>query len=345
MHVRLIAFTDRGAKTALLIARALKGDTCICYAPAAYCGEEGIRAWEQPVTQWAREGFREWDALVFVCAAGIAVRAIAPWVRTKTEDPAVVVVDEKGQFSIPILSGHMGGANELAVRIATAVGACPVVTTATDTNGTFAVDMFAKRNRLYLRQPKLAKEISAALLRGEMVGFASDLEPEGKLPPGLTQGKAVLGICVSARRDQKPFDRTLTLVPRRYAVGIGCRKGKTEGELRAFLLEELGRCGVQLEEVACVASVDLKREEPGLVSLCQSLRLPFDTYSAQQLNEVPGCFSGSEFVQCRTGVDCVCERAAVLAADGGVLVEKKRSRQGMTFALAKQGGGITFEFN
>ena len=343
MIVRIIAYSERGVGTAGRIAAGLRrrGDDCRCFAPPAYCRGTDAEPAARGPGAWAEEGFREADALVFCCAAGIAVRSIAPWVRDKTRDPAVVAVDELGHFVIPLLSGHLGGANALAGRIAEDIGAAPVVTTATDLNGVFAVDVFAKKNRLRIEDMQLAKEVSAALLAGKTVGFRSDLPCRGALPPGLTAGDAELGVCVTAA-GRAPFPRTLRLTPQRYAAGIGCRSGKSAEELETFLLQRLASCGVGIGELRCVASIDLKKEEPGLVALCRKYGIPFLTYPAEELNAVPGSFSGSYFVKKTTGVDSVCERSAVLAS-GGRLLRRKTVADGMTFALAEYEEAIGFE--
>ena len=335
MRLRILSYTEQGRNTAAAIAEALSaaGHSCRRFALPKFCasGDEPLTGGAQA---WAGEGFREDDALIFCCASGIAVRAIAPWVKDKTTDPAVIVVDELGHYVIPLLSGHLGGANELALTIARELGATPVLTTATDLHGLFAVDVFASKNHLAIGEIALAKEVSASLLAGGTVGFRSDLPWEGPLPQGLTAGDAELGILISADRTAFPFPRTLHLIPRRYAAGIGCRRGKPKEELEAFLLEQLARCGVAAAELRCIASIDLKADEAGLLSLCGQYRLPLITYSAEQLSAAPGEFTGSEFVKKTTGVDSVCERAAVLAAQGPLIV-KKTAATGMTFALAQ----------
>lgn len=342
MTIYLISYTARGRALAARVADILKGagHACRTFALPKFA-QEGDEPLTLPAADWAGEGFAAADALVFCCAAGIAVRAIAPHVKDKRRDPAVLVLDEGGTFVIPLLSGHLGGANALAVDLADKLSATPVLTTATDVNHLFAVDVFAKTNDLYIEDMSLAKAVSAALLDGETVGFRSDLPTEGPLPKGLTQGEADLGIYVSAGAE-RPFLRTLRLVPRRYAVGLGCRRGKSEEELEDFLLNTLENCGVRLHELKALSSIDLKREEPGLVGLAQKLGLPFVTYSAEELKAAPGAFTPSAFVQEVTGVESVCERAAVLAS-GGALVVKKVAENGMTFALAKKEEAIRFE--
>ena len=344
MIIRLVSYSARGCGTAGKIAEGLRSreHDCRCFAPAAYCRNPDTETLEQAATQWAEDGFREAGALVFCCAAGIAVRAIAPCIESKQKDPAVVVVDEWGKFAIPILSGHLGGANELALMIAEDISAIPVVTTATDLNHVFAVDVFAKKNHLRIEDMQLAKEVSAALLAGKSVGFRSDLPCHGELPRGLTEKDAELGICITADPGKVPYEKTLRLLPMRYAAGLGCRRGKSAEELEAFLLRQLADCGVGIHELRCVASIDLKEDEAGLVSLCKKFGLPFVTYSAEQLNAVPGDFSGSEFVKKTIGVDSVCERSAALASGGG-LVKRKTAADGMTFALAEYVEAIRLE--
>ncbi len=341
MEIWILSYTAAGRSAAERASAVLtrNGHVCRRFALPKFCA-----AGDEPLTvgaaEWAGEGFAKAGALVFCCASGIAVRAIAPHVRTKTKDPAVLVMDERGRFVIPLLSGHLGGANELAETLASGLGATPVFTTATDVNGLFAVDVFARRNHLRIADMTLAKEISAALLAGQPVGFRSDLPTEGTLPPELTEGEAELGVLVSAG-NETPFPRTLRLIPRRYVVGMGCRRGKSGEELELFFRENLLKSGVSPEEVRHVASIDLKKDEPGLQALCRRFGLELVTYPAERLREVPGDFSASAFVKETTGVDSVCERAAL--AEGGTLITKKTACNGMTFALAKREEAIRFE--
>ena len=337
-----MAYSALGCATAERIAAALRaaGDACRVFAPEGYCGADS-EPLKLRCAEWAKEGFEEADALVFCCAAGIAVRGIAPWVRSKKTDPAVVIVDETGRFAIPILSGHLGGANELALRIAAAVGAEPVVTTATDLHALFAVDVFAKKNRLRIGSMLLAKEVSAALLRGEPVGFRSDEPVLGERPKELTDGEAAIGILITADAEASPWEKTLRLTPMRYAVGMGCRRDKDAASLEAFFLRQLESCGVTPAQVRVLASIDVKKDEAGLLALSRKYAIPFETYTAEELLAVPGEFSGSDFVRSTVGVDCVCERAA-LCAGAGKLIRRKTSEEGMTFALAAYEEEIRF---
>lgn len=292
--------------------------------------EKGISA-----AQFVEEQLPEADGFLFIGAVGIAVRTMAPFLRGKDVDPAVVVMDELGTYAIPVLSGHLGGANRLAAMLAQAIGALPVITTATDLNGVFAVDVWSKQANCRLGDISKIKEISGALLRGEPVGLHSDFPIDGGLPKGITRtGEERVGISVSLSGKAAPFPVTLPVIPSLVTIGVGCRKGADETKMEDFLLETLKNQNLSLLSVRTVASIDLKAEEPCILSFCSRHGIPFVTYTAEQLQRVPGNFTASAFVAKTTGVDNVCERSAVCA--GGALILKKQARDGMTVALAAE---------
>lgn len=301
---------------------------------------------EGGLSAWTKESFSRDDALVFVGACGIAVRAIAPYVRDKFHDPAVVCVDEAGQFVIPLLSGHVGGANRLAETIAAGIGAVPVVTTATDVEKKFAVDVFAKDHGLVITDRKLAKEISADILAGEPVGVFSDFGSlAGKtIPAGLFREricKRNIWITVSGREKRGiPADRVLRLIPRCTALGIGCKRGTPVEKIRAAVENAMERNGIDLRSVFAVASIDIKRQEQGIIDFTKERQVPFLTFSSEELNGQPGEFSESEFVRKTTGTGNVCERSAVAACRLGVkasdcrILFRKEAGDGVTVAAA-----------
>ena len=326
MTVAVIAFTRRGAELGRKLAAALGG---ALYAPARFAADAGA----EPVpalAAWTAARWEDSDALVFVGAAGIAVRAVAPHVRDKFTDPAVVSVDEEGRFAVPLLSGHVGGANELALRVAELTGGQAAVSTATDVNGLFAVDVWAREHGLAITDRALAKEVSAALLEGKAVGFASDWGHP--CPAGLTQGPAELGVWVTARTGAGPFSRTLRLAPKGLILGVGCRRGTERAAIEEAAAEALA--GYEPLAVAAVATIDLKKDEPGLLAFCAARGLPLLTFSAGELSAVAGDFTPSDFVKGVTGVDNVCERAA--AAAGGRIVVPKLAKNGVTAAVAEK---------
>lgn len=189
MEIKIISFSAKGCSKAAEIAKGLEAMdslySCENFSPQRYIADDRTAALSESLDTWTAKNFACSDALIFVGAAGIAVRAIAPQVKQKTEDPAVVVVDELGRYAISLLSGHLGGANLLARAVAGVIRAEAVITTATDINERFSVDTFAKDNGLYIEDMKLAKEISAAVLRDEKIGFISDAKVRGNMPDCL----------------------------------------------------------------------------------------------------------------------------------------------------------------
>lgn len=341
MRTALAAFTDRGAVLARKIASGLaeKGGVCHISVPERIAERNGLSAMTS-LEAWAESVFAGADGLVFVGAAGIAVRAVAPYLKDKLTDPAVVSIDEAGGFVIPLVSGHVGGANRLSREIAEITGARAVITTATDVNSVFAVDEWASKNNLYLADREAAKRISAALLEGREVSFHSAFPVDGALPWGVIGEPGALGFCVTLREDDRPFADTLRLFPKILTLGIGCRRGIESGAVEAAVSEALRAGQVSPHSAAAVATIDLKKDEAGLLAYCDRYSLPLATYSAGELNKAQGQFSGSDFVKDITGVDNVCERAAVMS--GGRLIVKKRTQPGVAVAIAAQPFTVRF---
>ncbi len=346
MKVAFIAFTRRGYETmqSLAVNMALNspriGDEFTLTTTKRLADEVGLDSFDD-LGVWTGERFADSDALVFIGATGIAVRAIAPHVRDKFSDPAVVSVDEAGRFAVPMLSGHVGGANDLAREVAAAIGAHAVVSTATDVNGLFAVDEWARKQGLALVERQIAKEVSACLLDGGTVGFASDIAVEGALPSGVEEGPHELGIKVGLDTADCPFAHTLHLVPHAVTIGVGCKRGTDAAALEAFVRGALANAHVSPAAVACVASIDVKRDEEAVLALARALGCEPVFYSAEQLAAVEGIFASSDFVRAAVGVDNVCERAAV--AGGARLIGGKEAHEGMTVAFGQDEASVRFD--
>ena len=269
--------------------------------------------------------------LIFVGAVGIAVRAIAPHCKSKAADPAVVVVDEGGNFAVPLLSGHLGGANALARALAKACGAVPVITTATDVNGLFAVDLWAKAQNCAVLEPERIKRVSGALLAGQTVRYWSPWPVAGEAPAGVKKTDAPEAADFALTLT--PQGEALHLVPRIGVLGVGCRRGTTAQQLEEAFAAFCAASGLSPAAVCAAASIDLKKDEPGLAAFCKAHGWPITFYPADELRAVPGQFTPSAFVASVTGVDNVCERSAVKAS-GGTLLLPKTASGGVTLALA-----------
>lgn len=370
----IISFTEAGCRLNDTLCRrfAAGGTVCEGYCIERFAAKYGLLKLPKDVRTWIGTLWGK-AAFLFIGAAGIAVRYTAPWVRDKFTDSPVVVMDEKGSFAIPLLSGHVGGAVEIARKAAECTEAVPVITTATDVQGKFAIDVFAAKNGLTISDRKIVKEISASILDGIEVGiFFCEEEPYSNLKEQFSAWGAegvyicsspeelehyAYGIAVADYHTAKTLQekggtrRILFLckeaettlasdeLPRRpsgIVVGIGCRRGADKEQLETGLGKVLEANGAGPEDVAAFASIDLKKDEAGILALAEKYGVPFYTYPAEELQAVERVSSRSEFVRQTVGVDNVCERAARLASPRGRLIQPKLCTEGAAFALVKK---------
>lgn len=344
--ISIISFTVKGTQLCdkLNSELTLLGYETNAFAVERYIKEFKINPLRVNLKEWTKEQFQQTDAIIFIGSTGIAVRAIAPFIKDKTTDPAVIVMDEKAGFVIPVLSGHIGGANELAGELAKRFASIPVITTATDINHQFAVDVFAVKNDLFISSMAYAKEISAELLRNQEIGFVSDFIVTGSLPENMVQGeKCDYGICISLNEKKRPFSKTLYLIPRIITLGIGCKKGKSLEEIEKAVFEVLNNNDVSIHAIHNIATIDLKKEEQGLLDFCEKYNLKMDIFMTELLGSVPGNFSESDYVKKVTGVGNVCERAAFIGSSYGVILQEKVAKDGITVSLARKEQVIHFE--
>ncbi len=332
MRLAVFAFTRRGCGTAERARAVLAPDVCRMFAPEKF-GAAGFAPYVPPLAAFTGPLFAWADALLFVGSTGIAVRAVAPHLRGKDADPAVLVTDEAGRFVIPLLSGHIGGANALARRLADGLGGTAAVTTATDVNRRFSPDAWAAERGLVLSDLAAAKAVSAAILEGD-VPLACELPVSGPLPAGLIRGESgPVGIYLGYRT-VSPFETTLRLLPKVLRLGIGCRRGSSAQDIETAVLRVLAEHQLDRRALRLAASVDRKRDEPGLLEFCAGWGLPAEFCTPEELRAVPGTFTPSPFVERTVGVDNVCERAAALGAER--LIVKKTALGGVTAALAAE---------
>ncbi|RDU24535.1 cobalt-precorrin 5A hydrolase [Anaerosacchariphilus polymeriproducens] len=302
---------------------------------------------EESIEMWTGKMFQQTEGIVFVGACGIAVRSIAPFLKDKKNDPAVIVVDDTGKFCISLLSGHIGGANELTNILARRISAIPVITTATDLNQKFAVDVFAKKNNLEMSDSCLAKEISAVLLAGKKVNIFSESNLPENLPEGLVfvkENTSFINLYIGIYRNRGNFnDATLFLTPKVITLGIGCKKETKSETIEQFVEQVCKENYIDKKAIRQVVSIDLKIREPGILEYCNKFNLSFRCFTNEELNRVKGEFSSSLFVEAITGVDNVCERSAVLGSNQGKLILKKKAHYGVTLAMAVEEWSVDFE--
>lgn len=308
-----------------------------------------IRKREEALSDWARRCFTLHAPLLFIGACGIAVRTIAPYVSDKLSDPPVIVLDEAGEHVIPILSGHMGGGNELAKvlsnRLKQRAGypAEAVITTATDVAHTFSVDVFAKKNGFTIVNRQGIQKISQKVLMNRPVtlGIANSISYDREqIPPLFTlvqSGTDPVDLWMKGYGDASR-NALLTLEAKEYVLGIGCKKNTPQEKINELVTAH----HVDLSRVFSVASIDLKAKEYGLLAFCQTNHLPLRTYSSAELKPADADFAQSEFVAHITGVGNVCESAAATEAkEGYQMLLPKTVGDGVTLAIAKRKVAIT----
>jgi cobalt-precorrin 5A hydrolase len=287
--------------------------------------------------------FHTFDGHVFIMAAGIVVRAIAPLLRHKAVDPAVVVVDDRGGFAISLLSGHIGGANRLTRQVAGLLQAVPVITTATDVNGRPAIDLLAVDRGMAIENAGCIKAVNLALLSGEPVrlhdpdGWLEDGLP-GAMPFSASAGSAAAVWVDDRVRDLEP--QALVLRPPSLVAGIGCNRGTSAAEIRELLDRVLHEFALARGSLRSMASIDLKSDEPGLCALAAELGLPLYFFAKEELARVEAVPSPSATVRRHTGVPNVCEAAAILAGSHGrqygQLIVSKQKNRNATVAIARR---------
>lgn len=310
---------------------------------------QGVSPWV-PATRFDRLGpelqnrFRDFEGHIFIMSTGIVVRLIAPLLRAKTKDPAVVVLDEGGVHAISLVSGHIGGANALARRVAKTLGATAVITTATDIQALPAVDAIAVERGLRIENPAAIRTVSMALLTGDSIGLHDPMgwlgdSLDGVAVPFMEEG-GTAGVWVDHwnRRNSHAAgqrDGILRLRPPTLVAGMGCNRGTAVAELRRLLQETLEAADLSPLSLVAIASVDVKADEPGLMELAQELGIPFWTFPREALRAMTQVPTPSERVARHVGTPSVCEAAALLAAgEGGTLWVTKRKSANGTVAVA-----------
>lgn len=350
MKAAVIAVTENGARLALLIHEALSADLYVKAGRHALSGVD-FTAYESLQALVDRE-FHRYDQLIFIMAAGIVVRVIAPHVVDKQSDPAVVVLDEKGRHAISLLSGHIGGANALASHISEVIGATAVITTATDINGRIAADLVAAKLGLRLSPIERLKYVNAEIAGGGTVDFFIDVALEDadfyqeKLRAmgiaatriDLARSRAFRGaaVCVTERARAGKGDHLLLLMPRKLAVGLGCRRGAGAEEIMEALHAACAMANKTCGDIARIASTVIKRDEPGLLAVANRLNVPITFYENRDLQDAIERYhlAVSSFVLSKIGVGNVCEAAALLSGQSKKLVVRKTKFPKVTVAIA-----------
>jgi cobalt-precorrin 5A hydrolase len=306
-----------------------------------------------------KDAFEESDGIIFISSTGIAVRGIAPYIVSKKSDPAVVVIDSTGKYAISLLSGHLGRANELALKISEILNCEPVITTATDNLSLVAPDVVATKNNLLIDSMTTAKEIASLLVEGKNVGFADEDDiiscPKGyvsfkseilkryeqirSLDWSGNQLSSLQGFVVVTSKNKVSEIFTgedipiLKLIRKEIILGIGCKKDFTSESMAKAVKGSLIEKNIDLKSIAYIATVDIKKSEPAILSLCEELGAQLKIFTPEEIKQIEHKYEGSDFVRKTIGVGAVCE--PVIELSNGEILHKKQSYSGMTLAIGK----------
>jgi cobalt-precorrin 5A hydrolase len=291
--------------------------------------------------------FQQYNANIFIMATGIVVRMVAPFIQSKINDPAVVVVDDQGRHVISLLAGHIGGANDLTTQVAGMIEADPVITTATDVNAKPAIDMLAKEKKLVIDNPTAVKVVNMALLTDQKIGVydpfavlqddipnAVQLDEKG-LSKWETSKDSAAAIYTGDKRIRLPAG-VLILRPASLVAGIGCNRNTPMDEIKSLLDEVLKNHRLAGSSLSRIATIDLKADEPGLRELAKTLSVPIEFFSREKLGQIKDIQTPSTLVENHIGVKSVCEAAAILASQMGTLIVPKQKTPNVTVALARK---------
>ncbi|WP_286910534.1 cobalt-precorrin 5A hydrolase [Clostridium sp. UBA1652] len=298
---------------------------------SVYFSKDKIKA--VGLNEITKEAMEKAKGIIFISSTGIAVRAIATYLKGKTIDPGVVVVDAKGEYAISLLSGHLGGGNELAIKVSEILKAMPIITTATDSLGVKAPDMIAKENNLLISDIKKAKDISAFLIEGKKVVF----EDEDKIidiPKGYIE-------CIESSENLPKVKVTnkisgseaLVLVRKNVILGIGCRKDVPKEKMLDFIRESLKEYGYREDSILKISTIDLKSKEEAILNISQVFSLPLEIHSRDEVRKIEHLFKCSDFVRKSIGVGAVAEPCVYLS--GGEIVVERISKEGMTLCIGE----------
>lgn len=303
--------------------------------------EDNVIYINKKLKEFVPEIFGKYDYIIFIMASGIVVRTIAPLIKNKFSDPAILVSDEKGKNIISLLSGHMGGANEMTLYISNLLNSNPVITTATDVNNKSSLDMIAKKlnAHIYDFRNKVLK-INSMLVNDEVVNLFIDGDYDID-----TRGFNICKrdeinnldevVVISNKKNLNLINNNiLKVVPKNIVIGIGCRKNMDKEYMINSLSDFLHKQNIDINSIKEIGSIDVKKNEEALINLSIYLNVPFKTFTADEISKVEHLYEKSDWVKQNVDVHSVAEPVAHLLSDGNLII-KKHKYNGITFSVGR----------
>ncbi len=353
MKIGLIAFTKDGAELCFKVKVILEGSgySCSAYANGRAVDAGLLDPLETSLTLWAERALFTYDVIIFIGTTGIAVRAIAPYLRTKTTDPAVIVIDESAHYVIPIIVGHISGANRLAMEIAERLSSSAIITTPGNFTGRFSVDTWAVENNLYICNKDKIKDVNGSYMDGEHIGIAGDFPVSGKVPVGvipcskesMENGHEVpaVGVYVSLSGEERPFEKTLAMIPRIVTVGIDCDPMEEFENIKQSVEFALDEYNISRKAIKRISSIDKNRKAPGILNLCKEYKVRYGCFGESELESVSQ--QSSLYKNAPVKITGVAERAAFLGSVRGEILMREREINGIKVAIAIADWNIIFD--
>lgn len=340
-NVAILAISKNGKKLGLKIQEKITKAHLFYVKKDAIKEDDNVIYVNKKLKEFVPEIFGEYDYIIFIMACGIVVRTIAPLIENKFIDPAVLVMDEKGKNIISLLSGHMGGANEMTLYISNLINSNPVITTATDINGKSSLDMIAKKlnAHIYDFRNKVLK-INSMLVNDEIVNIFVDghydIDTRGFNVCRKDEINSLKDVVVISNKKNLNLinNNILKVVPRDIVIGIGCRKNTDKEYMINSLSDFLHDQNIDINSIKEIGSIDIKKNEQALISLSTYLNVPFKTFTVEEISKVEYLYEKSNWVKQNVGVYSVAEPVAHLLSDGNLII-KKHKYNGITFSVGR----------
>lgn len=334
MKIACLSFTDSGSKLGDRL-RLIKTDKYKIHHYLNRDTEDGIKSILESL-------WKQYDGLIFISATGIAVRMSAPFVKDKSLDPALVVIDDLGNFCISLLSGHIGGANQIAEDIANEINATPVITTATDNRNIESIDMFAKSNSYFIEDLQSITKITSMMVNEKTIGLYTE---EGNC---IDYGNTIIVrdlkdidpkiqgiIIVSSQEKIKDMSIPFTILrPKNINIGIGCRKGVETSRIINAIKDEFHSHDLSTKSIRAIGTVEVKKDEKGIIEASSYFNCTLKIFSVDEIRAVEDNFSKSQFVKDTIGVYSVSGPVASLL--GGEIMKEKSKHNGITISISKE---------
>ncbi len=310
--------------------------------------QEGFLEIDVSLSDLTRQLFKNYDGILFIMSTGIVVRTIAPFIQHKTIDPAIMVMDEKGEYIISLLSGHIGKANAYTIEIASHISALPIITTASDVNGKMAVDVMANKLGCHIDNMDQAKEMTIRIIENKKIGILCE-EPihmklddqfmiiEGTTDEARIESEKLEGLIIISKEKPKPFKTpNVWFIPKDIIVGIGCKRGKTRDELFKALHQSFETAQISINRIEKLVTIDIKKDEIGLLEMAKTLKVPLVCLPKEVIRKEDDRFKGSEFVEKTLGIRSVCEPCGYIGSDYGKCLLPKQKLEGITISIWKK---------